>query len=92
MDRIEAISKTLADPNSTPVIVGYCRTPFGTLLGSLKQYSATQLAAQAIKGLLTQTKISKNAIESAIFGNVMNAGLGQSPAKQITMQVCLSTG
>ena len=87
MDRIEAISNTLADPNAIPVIVGYCRTPFGTLLGSLKQYSATELAAQAIKGVISQTKINKDSIEAAIFGNVMNAGLGQSPAKQITIKV-----
>ena len=85
--RIQCIAHTIIDPSKAPVIIGYTRTPYGTFLGSLKPYTAIDLAAISVRGVIARSKINPNDIDGLIFGNVMNAGLGQSPAKQITVKV-----
>lgn len=63
-------------------IVAAVRTPIGSFGGSLKSFSATQLGGFAIKGVLDKTNIDPNLIDEVIFGSVIQAGLGQAPARQ----------
>lgn len=64
------------------VIVSAKRTPIGSFLGSLSTISAPKLAATAIKGALDEINIPYSLIEEVYLGNVLQAGLGQAPAKQ----------
>jgi len=64
------------------VVVSAVRTPIGAYLGSLKEHSAPQLAAFAVKEAVRQASISANDIEECLMGNVLSAGLGQAPARQ----------
>jgi acetyl-CoA C-acetyltransferase len=63
-------------------IVAASRTPIGSLAGSLSSLSASQLGAAAIKGCLNNLELPLDAIQNAYMGNVLSAGLGQSPARQ----------
>lgn len=63
-------------------IVAASRTPIGSLAGSLSSLSASQLGAAAIEGCLNTVDIPKEAVENVYMGNVLNAGLGQAPARQ----------
>ncbi|AMR42984.1 acetyl-CoA C-acyltransferase [Elizabethkingia anophelis] len=63
-------------------IVAAKRTPVGGLLGSLASYTATQLGALVIKAIYNEMQIPESAIDSVYLGNVMSAGVGQSPARQ----------
>ena len=64
------------------VIVSAVRTPMGSFGGSLSTVSATQLGAIAIKGALQKINLDPNEIEEVYMGNVLQANLGQAPAKQ----------
>ncbi|WP_344826906.1 acetyl-CoA C-acyltransferase [Chryseobacterium ginsenosidimutans] len=63
-------------------IVSAKRTPIGSLLGSLAGYSATQLGSIAIQNALESISLSPEWIDSVYMGNVLSAGVGQSPARQ----------
>ncbi|WP_407498737.1 acetyl-CoA C-acyltransferase [Elizabethkingia anophelis] len=63
-------------------IVAAKRTPVGGLLGSLASYTATQLGALVIKAIYNEMQIPESAIDSVYLGNVLSAGVGQSPARQ----------
>jgi acetyl-CoA C-acetyltransferase len=63
-------------------IVSAVRTPIGSFGGSLSTLSATQLGAFAIKGAIEKINLDPNVIEEVIMGSVMQAGLGQAPARQ----------
>lgn len=63
-------------------IVAAKRTPVGGLLGQLSHLSATQLGALAIRSAYEDAKIDPALIGSVYMGNVLSAGLGQSPARQ----------
>ncbi len=64
------------------VIVGAVRTPIGKFQGGLKSVKTTQLGAAAIKGLLESTGVNPAKIDEVIMGSVVQAGLGQNPARQ----------
>jgi len=64
------------------VIVSAVRTPIGAYLGSLKEYSAPQLGAFAVKEAVRQSGINPAEIDECLMGNVLSAGLGQAPARQ----------
>ena len=64
------------------VIVSAVRTPMGSFGGSLSTVSATKLGATAIKGALEKINLDPNEIEEVYMGNVLQANLGQAPAKQ----------
>ncbi len=64
------------------VIVSAVRTPMGSFGGSLSTVSATQLGAIAIKGALQKINLDPNEVEEVYMGNVLQANLGQAPAKQ----------
>ncbi|MCT3699114.1 acetyl-CoA C-acyltransferase [Elizabethkingia anophelis] len=63
-------------------IVAAKRTPVGGLLGSLASYTATQLGALVIKAIYNEMQIPESAVDSVYLGNVLSAGVGQSPARQ----------
>jgi acetyl-CoA C-acetyltransferase len=63
-------------------IVAAVRTPIGSFGGCLKTLSATALGGIAIKAALDKIKIDPNLIDEVIMGSVIQAGLGQAPARQ----------
>jgi len=67
---------------TTSVIVAGARTPIGKLMGSLKDFSASDLGAVAIAGALTKANLEPSAVEYVIMGQVLTAGAGQMPARQ----------
>lgn len=68
------------------VIVGGARTPIGRLLGSLKDFSATDLGGIAIKGALEKSGVNASAIDYVIMGHVLQAGTGQITARQAAIK------
>src|SRR5260370_16776069 len=64
------------------VIVGAARTPTGKFLGGLASFTAPQLGALVIKEAVRRSGIAPDAIDEVIMGNVVSAGVGQSPARQ----------
>lgn len=64
------------------VIVSACRTPIGKFQGGLSGFRAPELGAFAIKEALDRASVSPDAVEEVLMGNVLQAGLGQNPARQ----------
>ena len=64
------------------VILDYARTAIGSFNGSLSKVGVSNLGAAAIKGLISRTQLSPDAIDEVIMGNVLPAGVGQAPARQ----------
>ncbi len=64
------------------VIVSAARTPIGSFMGSLSSLTATQLGAAAIKGALAKINLDPSKVEEVYMGNVVQAGVGQAPARQ----------
>jgi acetyl-CoA C-acetyltransferase len=73
------------------VIVAASRTPVGCLNGSLKSFTAPQLGSIALKHALESNNISPDVVEDVYFGNVVQAGVGQSPARQVAIGAGLKT-
>ena len=67
------------------VIVSAVRTPIGSFLGSLSGISATKLGAIAIKGALTKINLKADMVDEVLMGSVLQANLGQAPAKQAAL-------
>jgi len=63
-------------------IISAIRTPLGSFGGSLKGFSATQLGAFAIKGALDKASFPATEIDDVLMGCVLQANLGQAPARQ----------
>lgn len=63
-------------------IVSAVRTPLGSFGGSLKDISATKLGAAAIKGALEKIKLDPKEVQEVLMGCVLQANLGQAPARQ----------
>jgi len=63
-------------------IVAAKRTPIGGFMGSLMEFTATQLGAIAIQNAYESLSLSPEYIDSVYMGNVLSAGVGQSPARQ----------
>jgi acetyl-CoA C-acetyltransferase len=73
------------------VIVSAVRTPIGSFMGGLSTVSASQLGAIAIKGALNKINLDPNLIDEVFMGNVVQAGVGQAPARQAAIFAGLST-
>lgn len=71
-------------------IVAAVRTPIGSFLGSLSSVPATQLGAAAIKGALGKINLSANEVNEVFMGNVLQANLGQAPARQAALAAGLN--
>ncbi|TXB66046.1 acetyl-CoA C-acyltransferase [Vicingus serpentipes] len=63
-------------------IVSAVRTPIGSFMGSLSTVEAPKLGAAAIKGALAKANVSADQIEEVFMGNVLQANVGQAPARQ----------
>ena len=69
-----------------PVIVAARRTPIGKFFGSLARVPAPVLGSYAIKALLEDAPAAKGHVEACIMGNVLQAGVGQNPARQAALK------
>src|SRR5688572_18583837 len=67
------------------VIVSACRTPIGRFQGKLASLRAPQLGAIAIREAVRRAGIDVADVQEVIFGNVLQAGLGQNPARQAAL-------
>jgi len=67
------------------VIVGAARTPIGAFLGSLAPLSAPKLGSIAIKCALERAGIDPGQVDEVFMGNVVQAGVGQAPARQAAL-------
>ncbi|MGI9533200.1 acetyl-CoA C-acyltransferase [Lutimonas sp.] len=67
------------------VIVSAVRTPIGSFLGSLSEVSASKLGAAAIKAALQKVDLAPSEVDEVFMGNVVQAGVGQAPAKQAAL-------
>lgn len=76
--------------NKKIVIVSAVRTPIGSFMGALSTVSATQLGATAIKGALNKINLDPNLVDEVFMGNVVQAGVGQAPARQAAIYAGLS--
>ena len=72
------------------VIVSAVRTPIGSFGGSLSSVSATTLGGVAIKGALEKVSLSVDKVDEVFMGNVLQANLGQAPARQAAMAAGLT--
>ncbi len=64
------------------VIVSAVRTPVGSFAGAFKDVPATELGAHAVRAALERAGISGDEVEEVVLGCVLQAGLGQNPARQ----------
>src|SRR2546430_17725884 len=67
---------------SEVVILGAARTPIGAFLGGLAPLKATELGAIAIKCALERAGVAVDQVDEVFMGNVVQAGVGQAPARQ----------
>lgn len=67
------------------VIVSAVRTPMGSFMGGLSSVPATKLGSVAIKGALDKINLDPNQVQEVYMGNVLQAGLGQAPARQAAL-------
>jgi acetyl-CoA C-acetyltransferase len=67
-------------------IVGAVRTAIGVFLGALKEFSAPDLGGLAIREVLKRANLKAEDVDEVIMGNVVQAGIGQAPAKQAAVK------
>ncbi|GGD94555.1 acetyl-CoA C-acyltransferase [Planktosalinus lacus] len=67
------------------VIVSAARTPIGSFMGSLSSLTAVQLGTIAIKGALGKINLKPELVQEVLMGNVVQAGVGQAPARQAAL-------
>ncbi len=65
-----------------PVIVSACRTAIGKFQGALASFTAPQLGGLAVAEALRRARVPADKVEEVLMGNVLQAGLGQNPARQ----------
>ncbi len=70
----------------TPVILSAVRTPIGKFQGGLSSFSAVDLGARAVAEAIRRSGLDAKVIDEAILGNVVQAGLGQNPARQAALK------
>lgn len=71
------------------VIVSACRTAIGAFGGTLKDVPAAELGAIVVKEAVSRAGIKPEQVDEVIFGNVLQAGLGQNVARQVTLKAGL---
>ena len=71
------------------VVVAAKRTPLGSFMGGLSTLSAPELGALAIKGACESVNINFDSIDEVFMGNVLQAGVGQAPARQAAIKAGL---
>ena len=78
--------------NDPVVIVGAARTPMGAFQGDMKNVSAPELGAAAIKAAVERAGLKSADVQEVIIGNVLSAGQGQAPARQAALGAGLPLG
>lgn len=76
----------MARMESQTVVLSLARTPFGKLGGGLASLDATTLGAAALVGALQRAAIDPTEIEHVVYGEVLQAGVGQNPARQVVFK------
>src|SRR5260221_2396589 len=76
----------MSDKSRIPVIVAAARTPIGKFLGGLAPLSAPELGAVAIRAALERSGVPAADVDEVIMGNVVQAGVGQAPARQAALK------
>ena len=76
--------------SSKAVVLSTARTPFGKLGGGLASLEATTLGAVALAAAIERAGIDPSDVEHAIFGQVLQAGAGQNPARQVVFKANLA--
>ena len=71
--------------NKKVVIVSAVRTPIGSFMGGLSTITASQLGSIAIQGALAKINLDPNEVDEVLMGNVVQAGVGQAPARQAAL-------
>lgn len=71
-------------------IVSAVRTPIGSFMGSLSTVPATKLGTAAVKGALDKINLDPKNVQEIYMGNVLQAGEGQAPARQVALGAGLS--
>lgn len=69
-----------------PVIISAVRTPVGKLLGALKGFKATELGAMVVREAVKRAGVQPEDVDEVIMGCVIQAGLGQNPARQAALR------
>jgi len=69
-----------------PVILSAVRTPIGKFMGGLSSVSAPELGAKVVAESVRRAGIEPSQVDEAIMGNVIQAGLGQNPARQAALK------
>ena len=67
-------------------LVGAKRSAIGSMLGSLKDVSPTDLGAEVLKAVLAESKVDAKWLDEVIVGNVLPAGIGQGPGRQVAIK------
>ncbi len=80
----------MATQRSEVLIVSGARTPIGRFQGTLANTPATELGAVVVGEAVKRAGIATDLIEEVIMGNVVGAGLGQAPARQVALKAGLS--
>lgn len=75
---------------SKAVVLSAARTPFGRLNGGLASLTAPTLGATALAAAIVRAGIDPSEVEHAIFGEVLQAGVGQNPARQVVFKAGLA--
>lgn len=73
------------DMTKKVVIVAAARTPIGSFMGGLSSFTASQLGSIAIKGALDKIQLNPSLVSEVFMGNVVQAGVGQAPARQAAL-------
>ncbi len=74
------------------IIAGYARTPFCKINGQLANFTAPELGAHAIKAALLKSGVTAQQVERVIGGQVVQAGVGQNPARQSAVHAGIQLG
>jgi acetyl-CoA C-acetyltransferase len=83
------IGSVSVSDSTIPVILSAVRTPIGRYLGGLSSFTAPQLGAMVIRDAVIRAGIDAGAVEEVIFGQVVQGGSGQAPARQALIQAGL---
>jgi acetyl-CoA C-acetyltransferase len=75
----------MAEKLASAVILSAVRTPVGKFLGGLSPISAPQLGAKVVAEAVKRSGVDPSAVDEVIMGNVVQAGLGQNPARQAAL-------
>jgi acetyl-CoA C-acetyltransferase len=81
----QGLINKMANTSGGAVILGGARTPFGKLGGALADVSAVELGVIAAHAAIDRSAISASDVEETIFGQVLQGGAGQNPARQVAL-------